>query len=216
MAAGAAATVATLACSADQSTNTTGTTPLTSAQLALHFDSLAGQLPVGDIRLTWYQEMDRILALGVSPTAAQMHLGGGPAVLETATEIDAFADSVNGQKIADSTYHLAGWFPTTRPTEFFDVRVRFLPAGTGNPDTMATYITWYADTAGINTFVDSTEKVIPSVLSNRGLCQVTALQHLTVPGNPCTHITVDWLVGGGTNLLVINPQAQVSGTYLTQ
>jgi hypothetical protein len=210
-----AAAVAMMACSSDQSTNTT-VTPLTSAQLALHFDTLAGQLPVGDIRLGWYQEMDRILALGVSPAAAQMHLGGGPTVLETATEIDAFADSVNGQKVADSTYRLAGWFPSTRPTQFLDMRVRFLPAGAGNPDTIATYITWYADTAGHNTFTDSTEKVVLTVLSSRGVCQVTALQHLTVPPNPCTHITVDWLVGGGTNLLDINPQAQVSGTYLTQ
>jgi len=213
--AGAAATAATLACSGDQSTNAP-VTPLTSAQLALHFDTLAGQTPVNDIRLGWYQNIDRILALGVSPTAAQMHLGGGPAVLETATEVDAFADSANGVKIADSTYRLAGWFPSTRPTQFIDMRVRFLPAGAGNPDTVATYITWYADSAGQNIFVDSTEKVVLTVLSSRGVCQVTALQHLTVPPNPCTHVTVDWLVGGGSNLLVINPQAQVSGTYLTQ
>jgi hypothetical protein len=217
LAAGVAATAATMACGSDQSTNIP-TTGLSSAALALHFDTLAGALQASsphDVRLKWYQSIASILALGVSPSGSNVHLAGGPAVLETLTEVDAFADSANGKKIADSTYRLAGWSPSTRPTEFVDVRVRFLPAGIGNPDTTATYITFYFDTTG-DMVVDSTEKVILQALSNRGLCQITALQHLTVPSNPCTKVAVDWEAGAGTNLLFINPAVQVSGTHLTQ
>jgi hypothetical protein len=145
-----------------------------------------------------------------------MHLDGGPTVLETATEIDAFPDSVGGKLIADSTYRLAGWTPSTRPRQFLDVRVRFRPAKSGTSDTAVTYVTFYGDTTTNNIFTDSTQIVNLQVLTNRGLCQNTALQHLTVPSNPCTKVAVDWLVGGGTNLLFIDPAAQVSGTHLTQ
>ena len=218
-AAGVAAAIAIMAaCGGDQSTNTTPT-PLTSAQLALHFDTLAGQLAAvspGDPRLNWYQDIASILARGVSPTAGQMHVAGGPAVFETATEVDAFADSLGGKKIADSTYRLAAWGPATHPTQFLDVRVRFVPPKSGTTDTTVTYITFYGDTTSNNIFTDTTEVASLQLINNRGLCQITALQHLTVPSNPCTKVAVDWLVGGGSNLLVIDPQAQVSGTHLTQ
>jgi len=210
-----AAAGAMMACGSDQSTNT-NVPVLTAAQLALHFDTLAGQLPVGDPRLTWYQDIASILARGVTPSAGQMHLAGGPAVLDLATELDAFPDSVGGKKIADSTYRLTGWFPSTRPSQFLDVRVRFVPPKSGTTDTTVTYVTFYGDTTTNNIFTDSAETVVPQVLSNRGLCQTTPLQHLTVPPNPCTKVAVEWLVGGGTNLLVINPADQVSGTHLTQ
>lgn len=209
-----AAAVGMMACGGDQSTNTT-VVPLTSAQLALHFDTLAGQLPPGDIRLVWYQDIASILALGVSPATAQARLNGGPAVFEMLTEIDAFPDSVNGKPIDDSTYRLAAWFPVTKPSQFVDVRVRYLRAGTGKADTTATYITYYQDTVG-QAYLDSSQAASFTVLSNRGLCEVTALKNLTVPSNPCTKVAVDWMIIGGDNLLVIDPVAQVSGTHLTQ
>lgn len=218
LAAGAAMTAAAMACSSDIPTNIPNPPTLTAAELALHFDTLAGALQTssaGDPRLIWYQDIASIAARGVTPTIASIHVGGGPAILDLMTEIDAFPDTANGKTIADSTYRLAGWAPELHPTEFLNVRVRFLPAGLGNPDTTATYITLYGDTLGHNV-VDSTARVSLAVLSNRGQCEDTPLQHLTVPSNPCSKVAADWLVGGGTDLLFINPQAQVSGTHLTQ
>jgi hypothetical protein len=212
---GTAVIGATLACGSDQSTNTNVPPPQGPA-LALHFDTLAGALQAsapGDVRLIWYQDIASILALDVNPTGLTANLEGRPAVFESAIEIDAFADTVNG-KIADSTYRLAAWAPSTRPTAFIDLRVRFLRAGTGKPDTTATYVTVYTDTLGAAA-VDSTAGVAVQVLSNRGRCVVTPLEHLTVPTNPCSRVAVDWLVGGGTDLLVISPAAQISGTHLT-
>ena len=207
--------VAAAACGSDQSTNS-GTPPLTSAELALHFDTLAGALQASsptDVRLTWYQDIASILALGVSPSGVAATVQGGNAVFVSAVEIDAFADSSGGKLVADSTYRLAAWAPPSRPTQFVDMRVRFLPAGVGKADTVASRILVYTDTLG-GALADSSEVVAVQVVANRGLCTHTALQHLVVPTNPCTHATVDWAVAGG-GLLVINPAAQVSGTHLT-
>lgn len=211
-----AAIGAAVACGSDQSTGTNAGPPAAAA-LALHFDTLAGALQAsapGDIRLTWYQDIASIVGLGVRPSNLSANIGTSPAIFAAATEVDAFADSANGKKIADSTYRLAAWDPGLRPTQFIDLRVRFLPAGIGKPDTTATYLTFYTDTLGA-TVVDSTLKVGVQIVNNRGLCVVTAMQHLTVPPNPCTHAAVDWLVGGGAGVLYINPPAQVSGTHLT-
>lgn len=216
LAAGAAMAAATMGCGSDRLTNVPP--PLSAAALALHFDTLAGALQAsspGDIRLSWYQDIANILARGVSPSVSSVHLDGGSAILETATEIDAFPDTANGKTIADSTYRLAGWAPQLHPTQFVDVRVRFLAAGTGNPDTTKTYITFYVDSLG-HALSDSTETVSLTVLSDRGTCVVTPLAHLTVPSNPCSKVAVDWLVGGGKEVFGADPVIQVSGTHLTQ
>ncbi len=209
-----AVAIAMMACSSDEPTGA-NPTPLTPAQLSMHFDTLAGQLAPGDPRLNWYEDIASIVALGVTPTAGQMHINGAPAVFETATEIDAFPDSEGGKQVADSTYRMAAWGPATRPTQFLDLRVRFVPNKSGTADTAKTSITFYLDSTG-KAFSDTTEIVQLQLITNRGLCQRTALQYLTVPTNPCTKIAVNWLLGGGTNVLVISPADQVSGTHLTQ
>jgi hypothetical protein len=214
-AASVAAIAATVACGSDQSTNNPPPPP-TSAALALHFDTLAGALQAsspGDIRLTWYQDIASILARGVSPSGLSALVEGGPAVFSAATEVDEFPDTLNG-KVADSSYRLAAWAPSTRPMEFVDIRVRFWPAGVGKTDTTTTYVKVYTDTLG-RALVDSTEGAAPQALSSRGTCMITPLAHLTVPSNPCSKVAVEWVVGGGTALLVIDPAVQVSGTHLT-
>jgi hypothetical protein len=211
----AASVAATAACGSDQATNNPPPPP-TAAALALHFDTLAGALKAsspGDIRLTWYQDIASIAARGVSPSGLSALVEGGPAVFSAATEADAFPDTVNG-KVADSSYRLAAWAPSTRPLEFIDIRVRFWPAGVGKADTTSTYVQVYTDTLGAS-LVDSTEGVALQALSSRGTCVITPLAHLTVPTNPCSRVSVDWVMGGGTALLVIDPAVQVSGTHLT-
>ena len=210
---GAAAIGAALACGSDQLTNTTPPPPPPGPALALHFDTLAGALAPGDIRLVWYQDIASILALGINPTSLSAHFEGLPAVFQSAIEVDAFADTLHG-KIADSSYRLAAWAPPERPAYFIDLRVRFVRVGAGKPDTAVTYLVAYTDTLGA-ALVDSTEQVVLQVLSNRGSCVATALAHLTVPTNPCTRVTADWTVGAGTGLFVISPAAQISGTHLT-
>jgi hypothetical protein len=199
----AAGVLAAVACGSDQSTNSTPP-PLTAAALALHFDTLAGQLQASnpaDVRLQWYQAIASILARGASPTVLSVQARGELAVFEVLTEVDAYPDSVAGKKITDSSYRLAAWAPSTRPNQFVDLRVRFVPAGTGQPDTLVRSLTLYSDTTG--------------ALSSRGTCVLTPLQNLTVPTNPCSKVIVDWLVDGGTGLLTIDPAAQISGTHLT-
>lgn len=209
-----AVAIAMVACSADQPSGP-NPTPLTPAQLAMHFDTLAGQLLPGDPRLIWYQDIVSIVGDGVSPNAGQMHINGAPAVFEAATEIDAFPDSEGGKRVADSTYRLAAWGPATRPTQFLDLRVRWVPNKSGTADTAKVSVTFYLDSTG-KAFNDTTEFAQFQLITNRGLCQRTAVQHLTVPTNPCTKIALNWLVGGGTNVLTIDPADQVSGTHLTQ
>jgi hypothetical protein len=215
-AASVVAIAATAACGSDQSTNS-GPPALTAAQVAMHFDTLAGVLQASspsDIRLIWYQDIARIVARGVSPTGVQAELQGGRTVFLSASEIDAFADTVSGV-IADSTYRLAAWFPATRPSQFVDIRVRFLPAGTGKADTASITLKFYSDTLG-HVLNANSEIVGIGTLGSRGSCVITPLQHLAVPQNPCSRIAVLWEVTGGTDLLVINPATQISGTYLTQ
>jgi len=217
IAAGAVSIAFLAACGGDQSTNSGGSTPPSPAALALHFDTLAGALKAsnpGDIRLVWYQDIASILARGISPSGLSVDAQGFPAVFEALTEVDAFPDSVGGKLLADSTYRLAAWAPSTKPTEFIDLRVQFLPAGAGKPDTLTRILTLYTDTAG-GALIDQTFGIGVNVLSARGTCQITPLQNLTVPTNPCTRVAVDWLVEGGSGLLYINPAAQVSGTHLT-
>jgi hypothetical protein len=209
--------LAAVACGSDQSTNSTLPPPPTAAALALHFDTLAGELQASnptDVRLQWYQAIASILARGMNPTLLTLQARGERGVFEALTEVDAFPDSVAGKKIADSTYRLAAWAPNTHPTQFVDLRVRFVPAGTGHPDTLARSLTLYADTLG-NKFVDSTVVVGVQALSSRGTCVLTPLHNLTVPANPCSKVIVEWLVGGGTGVLTIDPPAQISGTHLT-
>ena len=208
--------LAAVACGSDQSTNSTPPPP-TAAALALHFDTLAGALQASnptDIRLRWYQAIASILARGMNPSVVSARARGEPAVFEVLTDVDAFPDSVAGKKIADSSYRLAAWAPTTRPTQFVDLRVRFVPAGAGKPDTLARSLTFYPDTSGAM-LVDSTAIVGVDALSSRGTCVLTPLENLMVPPNPCSKVIVDWLVAGGTGLLTIDPAAQISGTHLT-
>jgi len=205
-----------VACGSDQSTNTTPPPP-TAAALALHFDTLAGELQASnpaDVRLQWYQAIASILARGVSPTVLAAQARGELAVFQVLTEVDAFPDSVAGKKITDSSYRLAAWAPSTRPTQFVDLLVRFVPAGAGHPDTLARSLTLYTDTSGA-LLVDSTATVGVIALSSRGTCVLTPLVNLMVPTNPCSRVIVDWLVDGGTGLLTIDPAAQISGTHLT-
>ena len=212
----AAGVLAAVACGSDQSTNSTPP-PLTAAALALHFDTLAGQLQASnpaDVRLQWYQAIASILARGASPTVLSVQARGELAVFEVLTEVDAYPDSVAGKKITDSSYRLAAWAPSTRPNQFVDLRVRFVPARTGQPDTLVRSLTLYSDTTGA-LLVDSTASVGVDALSSRGTCVLTPLQNLTVPTNPCSKVIVDWLVDGGTGLLTIDPAAQISGTHLT-
>jgi hypothetical protein len=208
--------LAAVACGSDQSTNST-TPPETAAALALHFDTLAGELQASnpaDVRLLWYQAIASILARGASPTVLSAQARGELAVFEVLTEVDAYPDSVAGKQITDSSYRLAAWAPSTRPTQFVDLRVRFVPTGAGQPDTLARSLTLYTDTAGA-LLVDSTASVGVDALSSRGTCVLTPLANLTVPTNPCSKVIVEWLVDGGTGLLTIDPAAQISGTHLT-
>jgi len=212
----AAATLVTVACGSDQSTNNNTPPPLTAAQLALHFDTLAGALQAsspGDIRLVWYQDIASILARGVSPSGISAHVAGGLTFLYAVAEIDAFADTVNG-KVADSAYRLAAWEPPESPVGFIDVRVLFLPAGAGKADTTVTLVGVYPDTLG-DAKIDSTEDSGLLVLGNKGACDLTPLQHLTVPTNPCSKVALDWAISNGTFLLTINPPAQISAAHLT-
>ncbi len=212
----AAGVLAAVACSSDQSTNSTPPPP-TAAALALHFDTLAGELQASnpaDVRLRWYQDIASILARGANPTVLSAQARGELAVFEVLTEVDAFPDSVGGKKITDSSYRLAAWAPSTRPNEFVDLRVRFVPAGAGQADTLARSLTLYTDTLG-TLLVDSTAGVGVEALSSRGTCVLTPLQNLLVPANPCSKVIVEWLVAGGHGLLTIDPAAQISGTHLT-
>jgi hypothetical protein len=212
----AAGVLSTVACGSDQSTNSSPPPP-TAAALALHFDTLAGELQAsnpGDIRLVWYQDIASILARGIPPTALTAQAQGSPAVFEALVEVDAFPDSANGKVRYDSTFRLAAWAPSTKPTKFIDLRVQFVPAGTGKPDTLTRTLTLYTDTLG-GSLVDQTVGVGVQVLSSRGTCTITPLQNLVVPTNPCSKAIVEWLVEGGSGLLTIDPAAQISGTHLT-
>jgi hypothetical protein len=211
-----AATIVAAACGSDSSTGPPPPPTLTAAQWALHFDSLAGQLQQsspGDARIQWFQEMVRVLARGAIPTGVTMRLEGGPAFVEAVTEVDQFSSPINAKLTADSTYILAAWAPSFRPTQFLDVHVSFLHSG-GQTDTTRTLVTLNVDTLG-HTVVDSTAVAGGQAVSARGSCVFTQLTYLTVETNACTRIEVGWSIVGGTGLASINPAFQISGVHLT-
>jgi hypothetical protein len=204
-------------CSSDTPTGTGTTTTLTSAQLAMHFDSLAGQLQTsspGDIRIQWYQEIVRVVGRGPSPSGINIRLDDGPAYLQSVTEVDEFPTKISATLTADSTYILAAWGPPLRPTQFVDARIRFLPDA-GHADTANTLVTFYSDTLG-HTITDTAATFGVSVVGNHGDCTFTQLTYLSVETNPCLRASVEWQIVGGNGLLYINPQIQVSGVELTQ
>jgi hypothetical protein len=204
------------ACGSDQSTNSIPS--LTAAQLAMHFDTLAGQLEVshpGDIRLSWYQQIAEVLARGQSPTGLAARLVTGPAVMPALTEIHAYPDTINAHLIVDSTYNLAAWLPTPQPTIFVDVYVRFIKTAAGHPDSTAALVSIF-DTTGAS-IKDTTAAVIASLTnSNSGACTVTPLVHLTVPANPCTKVIASWQVAGGMGAVNINTPVRIAGIRLTR
>jgi hypothetical protein len=213
---GAAACSGVAACSSDQATNVPPPTGLTAAQYALHFDSLAKKLSVsspGDIRIQWYQEMVRVLALGAPPSLLAIRVAGGPSEVHAVTEVDEFPTQLNAKIKPDSTYILAMWNPPTQPLVFIDVHLYFLPDA-GNPDTTRSLVTVFLDTLG-RTAVDSTASVSALEVAQRGECVVTPLSYLTVPTNPCVRTNVAWAIEGGTGLLSISPALEDSGIILS-
>lgn len=212
---GALATLGIVACSSDTVTSPPPPS-LTPAQLAHRFDSLAQSLSVsspGDIRIQWYQEMVRVLARGAAPSTLAIRAAGGPSSVNGLTEIDQFPTVLNAKVTADSTYILALYSPPLRPTAFIDVHVWFLPNG-ANADTTRTLVTAYLDTLG-RQVTDTLEVADPVIVTERGACGLTQLSYLTVPSNPCLKATVNWIVGGGTDLLSIDPGLVVSGVHFS-
>ncbi len=178
-----------LAACSDQTVAPSSTPAQTSAQLALHFDSLAGSMSAGNHRIAWLQTIDDAVALGVVPGIIQINVEGTQTVYEAVTIASVIPVAGPGGVTIDSSYVLAAWSGALNPTSFIEATMTFEKKASG--DTLRTSVVFYPDTVA-SALVDSTATVVVKDVVARGLCVKTPLSHLTVPTGGCTKVNVQW------------------------
>lgn len=177
---GLAATLLIAACVGDQST---GPLPpaLTTAQLALHYDSLAGVLSPSDSRIHWLQEIDNGLAFGAPRTPIEIDVVGQSNIYWAV----AFATTTTFQTRGDSTYVLAAWTGDLMPFSFLEVTINYVH------DTAESQVVYYADSTARGLTGSNTIAAVQGVVV-RSACTPVTLVHLYTPTGACTLMTVQF------------------------
>jgi hypothetical protein len=178
LAGGLAATLLIAACIDDQSS---GPLPpaLTTAQLALHYDSLAGVLSPSDSRIHWLQQIDNGLAFGAPPTPIEIDVAGASGLYAAV----AFATIAPIPTRVDSTYVLAAWTGGLLPFTFLEVTINYVG------DMAQSQVVYYADSTAPGLTGSNTVAAVQDVLV-QGACTPVTLVHLSTPTGACTLMTV--------------------------
>jgi len=175
---GLAATLLIAACVGDQSS---GPLPpaLTTAQLAVHYDSLAGALSPSDSRIHWLQQIDNGLAFGAPRTPVEIDVAGQTTIYWAV----AYATITPLQARVDSTYVLVAWTGDLTPFSFLEVTIAYVG------DTAESQVVYYADSTARGLTGSNTVAGVQGVVV-QGACTPVTLVHLyTLPG-ACTLMTV--------------------------
>lgn len=181
-------TLAIAACGVDQVAAPT-TPTLTTAQLALAFDSLAGTLPPWDGRVHWLQQIDNALALGAPRTAIEIDVAGQAGLYwAVASATIATLDTTGPVRSVDSTYVLTAWQGGIVPFDFLELDIAFARRAYPQPDTAEAQVAYFAnDTAGGltgDTVVAATQRTVI-----HGDCTPVKLVNLLLPTGHCMLIS---------------------------
>ncbi len=181
-------TLAIAACGVDRVAAPT-TPTLTTAQLALAFDSLAGTLPPGDSRVHWLQQIDNAMALGAPRTAIEIDVAGQAGLWWAVVSATvATLDTTGPVRSIDSNYVLTAWQGGIVPFDFLELAIAFARRADNQPDTAEAHVAYFANdtVSGLagDTVVAATQKTII-----HGDCTPVTLVHLVLPTGHCTLIS---------------------------
>ncbi|HSY81916.1 MAG TPA: hypothetical protein VK807_09145 [Gemmatimonadaceae bacterium] len=174
LAGGLAATLLIAACLDDQAA---GPLPpaLTTAQLALYYDSLAGVLSPSDSRIHWLQQIDNGLAFGAPPTPVEIDVAGRSNLYWAV----AYATITPISTRVDSTYVLAAWTGDLMPFSFLEVTINYVR------DTAESQVVYYADSTAPGLTGSNTVAAVQGVVL-QGACTPVTLVHLYTLTGACT------------------------------
>jgi hypothetical protein len=180
LAGGLAATLLIAACVGDQSS---GPLPpaLTTAQLALYYDSLAGALSPSDSRIHWLQQIDNGLAFGARPTPIEIDVAG----LSNLYWAVAYAIIAPIPARVDSTYVLAAWTGDLMPFSFLEVTINYVH------DTAESQVVYYGDGTAPGLTGSNTVAAVQGVVL-QGACTPVTLVHLYTLTGACTLMTLQF------------------------
>jgi hypothetical protein len=181
-------TLAIAACGVDQ-VAAPNTPALTTAQLAVAFDSLAGTLPTGDARIHWLQQIDNAMAFGAARTPIEIDVAGQTNLYwAVATATIATLDTTGPVRSVDSTYVLVAWQGAIVPFDFLELDITFARRAYAQPDTAEAHVAYFpSDTAsGLvgESVVAATQNTVI-----QGDCTPVTLVHLALPTGHCALIS---------------------------
>jgi hypothetical protein len=181
-------TLAMAACGGDR-VAAPNTPNLTTAQLALALDSIAGVLSPSDPRIHWLQQIDNGLALGAGRTLIEIDIDGQARLLwAVATATIRSLDTTGRAGAVDSTYVLIGWEGGLMPISFLELDINYLRRTGGQADTAESGVTFFADSDASGLVADTTVAAVQNTVI-RGDCTPVTLMHLVLPTGHCTLIS---------------------------
>jgi len=164
---------------------------LTTTQLALGMDSLAGALPPGDPRVNWLQQIDNGLALGAPRTLIEIDVDGkGGFYWAVATASIAPLDSARRAGEIDSTYVLAAWQGVILPSAFLELDINFARRAYGQPDTAESQVVYFKDSTASALVGDTVVGALQNTVAS-GACTPVKLVNLVLPAGTCTLISTE-------------------------
>jgi len=181
-----AATLLIAACGVDQST-APSSLELTTAQLAVYYDSLSGTLSPSDSRIHWLQQIDNGLAFGAPRTPIEIDVAGRSDLYWAV----AFATITPLQPPVDSTYVLVAWTGDLRPLSFLQVTINYVRMAPGAPDTAEAQVVYYADSTAAGLTGSQTVAAVQNVVVQGGCTPVTLVHLYTLTG-ACALMTVQF------------------------
>lgn len=183
------AILAMTACGLDQVAAPKGPT-LTTAQLAMAYDSLAGTLALTDPRIHWLQQIDNGLALGAPRTPIEIDVAGLAGLYWAVATAYVSGDTVGRVGAVDSSYVLTAWQGALEPFTFLSLNIEYVRRPYGVPDTAEAQISYFSsDTAGglsSDSVVAATENTVV-----HGACTPVVLVHLLLPTGHCMLISTE-------------------------
>jgi hypothetical protein len=157
----------------------------TTAQLALYYDSLAGELPPGDSRVYWLQQIDNAMAFGAPRTSIEIDVAGKSNLyyaVAVATVPVLPTPGLAGE--VDSTYVLSAWTGSFAPISFLQASVTFVGRGGGLSDTAESQVAYDADSEATSLVGQQTVVAVQDVRLH-GPCTPVRLAHLYQATGPC-------------------------------
>jgi hypothetical protein len=186
---GIAAVLLLAACGTDKST-APPTPTLTTAQLAMYYDSLAGALSPSDPRIHWLQEIDEALAFGAARTPIVIDVEGAPNLYWAVATATIGPPGAGQPGEIDSTYVLAAWLGDLKPTSFLQLTITYVRESSGLGDTAEAQVVVYADSTASGVAGTETVGAVQDV-AVLDACTPIHLVNLYTPTGTCSTMSLE-------------------------